>query len=330
MLFGRGGRSALNALLAVESLKKYYPIPGKILSSQRERVHAVDGVSFEIQKGETFSLVGESGCGKTTTGKAILRLIEPTSGKVRLGGVEITTLSGSALRRLRKEMQIIFQDPFSSLNPRMTVGQIIGEALSIHGLAGGGKRRDMAVQVLEMVGMESQHLRRYPHEFSGGQRQRIGIARALAVGPELIVADEPISSLDVSIQAQIINLLQDLQDKLGLTYLFISHDLNVVAHISIHVAVMYLGKIVEMGPARMLYDDPKHPYTVALLSSIPMPDPSVRRKQVILEGEVPSPIDPPSGCRFHPRCPSRKDECPKIEPPTREVQPGHYVTCWLF
>jgi oligopeptide transport system ATP-binding protein len=330
MLDGARRQPPLNVLLAVENLKKYYPIPGKTLSSQGERVHAVDGVSFEIQKGETFSLVGESGCGKTTTGKAILRLIEPTSGKVRLNGAEITALSGGALRRLRKEMQMIFQDPFSSLNPRMTVGRIIGEALSIHGLAQGGKIKDMVVKVLEMVGMESQHLRRYPHEFSGGQRQRIGIARALAVNPQLIIADEPISSLDVSIQAQIINLLQDLQEKLGLTYLFVSHDLNVVAHISTYVAVMYLGKIVEMAPAQALYEDPKHPYTVALLSSVPVPDPSVKRKQVILEGEVPSPIHPPSGCRFHPRCSLRKNDCPRIEPPAREVKPGHYVACLLF
>ncbi len=289
----------------------------------------MDGVSFEIQKGETFSLVGESGCGKTTTGKAILRLIEPTSGKVRLSGVEITTLGGNALRRLRKEMQIIFQDPFSSLNPRMTVGQIIGEALSIHGLARGRKIQEMAVHVLQMVGIASQHLRRDPHEFSGGQRQRIGIARALAVSPQLIVADEPISSLDVSIQAQIINLLADLQERLGLTYLFISHDLNVVAHISTHVAVMYLGKIVEMAPAEALYQDPKHPYTVALLSSIPVPDPSATRRQIILEGEVPSPVHPPSGCGFHPRCSARVQDCARMEPPAREAGPGHYVSCWL-
>lgn len=316
-------------LLKVERLTKYFPIPGKIFSLEKEQAYAVDGVSFEVRKGETFSLVGESGCGKTTTGKAILRLIEPTAGNVWMGGVNLMSLNREALRRIRKKMQIIFQDPYSSLNPRMTVERIIGEALSIHRLARGKEKKEKAVQVLEMVGMEAEHLRRYPHEFSGGQRQRIGIARALAVSPEMIIADEPISSLDVSIRAQIINLMEDLQKRLGLTYLFISHDLNVVAHISDDVAVMYLGKIIEMAPARILYQDPRHPYTLALLSSVPVPDPCLKREQIILQGEVPSPISPPFGCRFHPRCSFRKLDCSRIEPPLQEIKSGHYVACFL-
>ncbi len=328
MLADSGGGNILNEiLLRVEGLRKYFPIPGKIFSASKEYVRAVDGVSFEIRKGETFSLVGESGCGKTTAGKSIIRLIEPTSGNVWLRKVNLATLDEKGLRRMRKEMQIVFQDPFSSLNPRMTVDRIIGEALTIHHLADKRDREEKAVQVLDMVGLGADHLYRYPHEFSGGQRQRIGIARALAVNPELIVADEPISSLDVSIQAQIINLLEDLQKRLGLTYLFISHDLNVVAHISDHVAVMYLGKIVETAPAQILYQDPQHPYTQSLLSSVPVADPTLKRKEVILEGEVPSPINPPSGCHFHPRCPSRKGDCSQLEPPFREIKPGHYVAC---
>ena len=317
------------ALLRVENLKKYFPVPGKMFSSKREQAHAVDGVSFQVRKGETFSLVGESGCGKTTTGKAILRLVEPTAGDIWFEKINLMALNREALRRIRKRMQIIFQDPYSSLNPRMTVERIVGEALSIHGLAHGKERKEKTVQVLERVGLGAEHLPRYPHEFSGGQRQRIGIARALAVNPEMIIADEPISSLDVSIQAQIINLMEDLQEGLGLTYLFISHDLNVVAHMSDHVAVMYLGKIVEMAPARNLYQDPRHPYTLALLSSIPVPDPSLKGGQIILQGEVPSPINPPPGCRFHPRCPSRRVECSRMEPPLQETDPGHYVACFL-
>ncbi len=314
-------------LLKVENLRKYFPLPGKILSSRKEAVRAVDGVSFQIRKGETLSLVGESGCGKTTAGKTILRLIEPTAGNVWLRDVNLAALDEKALRRIRKEMQIVFQDPYSSLNPRMTVDRIIGEALSIHRLATNKNREEKAVQVLEMVGLGADHLYRYPHEFSGGQRQRIGIARALAVNPELIIADEPISSLDVSIQAQIINLLGDLQRRMELTYLFISHDLNVVAHISDHVAVMYVGKIVEMAQARDLYQDPRHPYTLALLSSVPVPDPSLKREEIILQGEVPSPINPPSGCRFHTRCQIRKADCSQFEPPLEEKAPGHFVAC---
>jgi oligopeptide/dipeptide ABC transporter ATP-binding protein len=329
MLAGPRRRDILSeVLLKVEGLKKHFPVSGKVFSAEKEHVRAVDGVSFEIRKGETLSLVGESGCGKTTAGKTILRLIEPTSGNVWLREVNLATLDEKGLRRMRKEMQIVFQDPYSSLNPRMTVDRIIGEALTIHRLAGKKDREEKAVQVLDMVGLGAEHLYRYPHEFSGGQRQRIGIARALAVNPELIVADEPISSLDVSIQAQIINLLEDLQKRLELTYLFISHDLNVVAHISDHVAVMYLGKIVEMAPAQVLYQDPQHPYTQALLSSVPVADPTLKRQEVILQGEVPSPINPPSGCHFHPRCSSRKEDCSMLEPPLREVNPGHSIACF--
>lgn len=315
-------------LLKVEELRKYFSIPGRIFSG-KSKVYAVDGVSFEVRKGETLGLVGESGCGKTTTGKAILRLIEPTAGNVWLRGINITTLNGKKLRGIRKRMQIIFQDTFSSLNPRMSIAQIIGEALTIHRLARGKEKEEKIVQLLEMVGLDSEVLYRYPHEFSGGQRQRIGIARALAVNPELIIADEPISSLDVSIQAQMINLFEDLQESLELTYLFISHDLNVVAHISDSVAVMYLGKIVEMAPARILYEEPSHPYTLALLSAVPVPDPSRRSQETILEGEVPSPINPPLGCRFQPRCRNRKSDCSKLDPPLQMITPGHYVACFL-
>ncbi len=317
-------------ILKVEGLKKYFPVTGKIFSWQREKeyVRAVDGVSFEIPKGETLSLVGESGCGKTTAGKTILRLTEPTSGNVWLRNVNLATLQAEELRRMRKEMQIVFQDTYSSLDPRMTVDRIIGEVLSIHGLGEKKDREEKTVEVLKLVGLGAEHLHRYPHEFSGGQRQRIGIARALAVNPDLIVADEPISSLDVSTQAQIINLLEDLQEKLMLTYLFISHDLNVVAHISDHVAVMYLGRIVEMAPAQQLYSDPRHPYTQALLSSVPVADPTLKRQEIILEGEVPSPINPPSGCHFHPRCSSRNVDCSNLEPSLREISPLHYVSCF--
>jgi oligopeptide transport system ATP-binding protein len=316
-------------LLKVERLTKYFPVQGKLFSSRKQLAYAVDGVSFEVRKGQTFGLVGESGCGTTTTGKAILRLIEPTTGNIWMTGVSLMSLNKEELRRIRKKMQIIFQDPYSSLNPRMTVERIIGEALSIHGLAWGKEKKEKVVHLLGMVGLEAKDLHRYPHEFSGGQRQRIGIARALAVSPEMIIADEPISSLDVSIRAQIINLMEDLQKRLGLTYLFISHDLNVVAHISDDVAVMYLGKIIEMAPARILYQDPRHPYTLALLSSVPVPDPSLKREQIILQGEVPSPINPPLGCRFHPRCSFRKLDCSRMEPPLREIKPGHYVACFL-
>src|SRR6185369_7730761 len=315
-------------LLRVKNLKKYFPIRGGLLSREVARVHAVDDVSFDILPGETLGLVGESGCGKSTTGRTILRLIEPTSGEVSFQGKDVTKLDKRSLRSLRKEMQIIFQDPYASLNPRMTVGSIIGEALVIHKLAKSRREREeRVVQLLETVGLSADHLRRYPHEFSGGQRQRIGIARALAVNPKLIVADEPVSALDVSIQAQILNLLQDLQERLGLTYLFVAHDLSVVEHISDRVAVMYLGKIVELADSIELYRRPLHPYTVSLLSAIPVPDPDRKRKRIVLTGDVPSPAHPPSGCRFHPRCFMARDICSREEPLLREVKPGHWSAC---
>ena len=319
---------AETALLQVKNLKKYFPIRGGLFSREVARVHAVDDVSFTIQKGETLGLVGESGCGKSTTGRCILRLIEPTSGEVTFEGQNVTALDKRSLRHLRRDMQIIFQDPYASLNPRMTVGSIIGEAIVIHKLAKTRKEREeRVVHLLETVGLSSDHLRRYPHEFSGGQRQRIGIARALAVSPKLIVADEPVSALDVSIQAQVINLLEDLQKQFNLTYLFIAHDLSVVEHISTRVAVMYLGKVVEIAQAKELYNNPKHPYTEALLSAVPIPDPSVKRKRILLEGDVPSPIKPPSGCRFHTRCPIRVPACSENEQVLKQISPGHWVAC---
>src|SRR6185437_4677978 len=317
-------------LLRVRNLKKYFPIRGGLFSREVARVHAVDDVSFTLMKGETLGLVGESGCGKSTTGRCILRLIEPTAGEVWFEDKNVTTLDKRSLRGLRKEMQIIFQDPYASLNPRMTVGSIIGEALVIHKLAKSRREREeRVVQLLETVGLSADHLRRYPHEFSGGQRQRIGIARALAVSPKLIVADEPVSALDVSIQAQIINLLEELQAQFGLTYLFIAHDLSVVRHISDRVAVMYLGKVMEITDRKSLYQDPQHPYTKALLSAVPIPDPAVEagREHVVLGGQVPSPLNPPSGCVFHPRCPIAVAECRTIVPELREIKPGHQAAC---
>jgi oligopeptide transport system ATP-binding protein len=321
--------SADEPLLRVKDLVKYYSVRGGILSREVDRVHAVDRVSFDIGRAETLGLVGESGCGKSTTGRCILRLVEPTAGEIWFEGRDVTHLRGEALRSLCRDMQIIFQDPFASLNPRMTVGAIIGEALIIHRLA--KSRADLTArvaQLLETVGLQADHMRRYPHEFSGGQRQRIGIARALAVEPKLIICDEPVSALDVSIQAQVINLLEDLQEKFDLTYLFIAHDLSVVEHISDRVAVMYLGRVVEIAAAHDLYASPRHPYTEALLSAVPIPDPTAKRKRIMLQGDVPSPIRPPSGCHFHTRCPIRRlPHCATEAPELKQNSDGHWVAC---
>jgi oligopeptide transport system ATP-binding protein len=315
----------LSALLEVRDLVKHFHIGRGI-------VRAVDGVSFSIEKGETLGLVGESGCGKTTTGRCILQLERPTSGSVRFEGLELTSLDQTELRAVRRKVQVIFQDPYSSLNPRMTVGQIIGEPLTVHRIVTGAAARASRVKdLLSRVGLSPQHARRYPHEMSGGQRQRVGIARALAMEPALIVCDEPVSALDVSIQAQIINLLEDLQAEFGLTYLFIAHDLAVVRHISDRVAVMYLGKIAEMADRKTIYDNPRHPYTRALLSAVPIPDPELemKRERIVLGGEVPSPLNPPPGCVFHPRCPIGIDRCRHEVPWLRDLTPGHAAACHL-
>ncbi len=316
-------------LLSVRDLKVHFPIRKGVLGRTVGQVRAVDGVSFDVRAGETLGVVGESGCGKTTTGRAVLRLIEPTSGEVRFGGHDVRALGAGPLRRLRREMQIIFQDPFSSLNPRMTVGAIVREGLTIHRLAEGAAADARVRELLDEVGLRQEYANRYPHEFSGGQRQRIGIARALGVEPRFIVCDEPVSALDVSVQAQVINLLADLQQRRGLSYLFIAHDLSVVEHIADRVAVMYLGRIVELADAADLYREPLMPYTQALLSAIPVPDPTRRRNRIVLAGEPPSPANPPSGCVFHPRChhPARDAACARIVPPLEEKAPGHWVAC---
>jgi oligopeptide transport system ATP-binding protein len=316
-------------LLSVRNLVKRFPVRGGILRRVVDQVHAVDGVGFDLAPGETLGLVGESGCGKSTTGRCILRLIEPTSGEVRFEGRDVRALGGNDLAAIRRDMQIIFQDPFASLNPRMTVGSIIGEALEIHRLAKTRREREAKVaELLETVGLRPDHMSRFPHEFSGGQRQRIGIARALAVSPKLIICDEPVSALDVSIQAQVINLLEDLQEKFGLSYLFIAHDLSVVEHISDRVAVMYLGRIVEIAASRDLYAEPLHPYTEALLSAVPIPDPTLKRERIRLQGDLPSPMNPPSGCHFHTRCPiAERGLCDVAVPEFREARPGHWVAC---
>jgi oligopeptide/dipeptide ABC transporter ATP-binding protein len=317
-------------LLNVENLKVHFPIRKGLFSKTVGYVYAVDEVSFDLSRGETIGLVGESGCGKTTTGLAILRLIEPTGGKVSFQGVDISQRDKSQLRSLKREMQIIFQDPYSSLNPRLTVNQIISDPMEIHGVYPGKERAERVAYLLEKVGLTPEHGRRYPHEFSGGQRQRIGIARALTLNPKLIIGDEPVSALDVSIQAQIINLLIDLQAEFELSYIIIAHDLAVVEHICDRIAVMYLGKIVEMARYNELYTDPKHPYTKALLSAIPLSDPKASKQRIVLKGDVPSPINPPSGCHFHPRCPYRMDACDKDEPPLKDIGTHHLVACYLY
>jgi oligopeptide/dipeptide ABC transporter ATP-binding protein len=321
-------KNSSTPLLRVEKLVKHFPVQKSLFSRDKAVVHAVDGLSFELRAGQTMALVGESGCGKSTAGRLVLRLLEPTSGKVWFEGQDLMTLKPAAMRARRRELQMIFQDPYSSLNPRMTVEQTLIEPLQLHGLAR-GRQKARAIELLDLVGLPAQYLQRYPHEFSGGQRQRIGIARALAVEPRLIVCDEPVSALDVSIQAQVVNLMQDLQKQLGLAYVFIAHDLAVVKHIASHVAVMYLGQMVEYADKKSLFDQPRHPYTQALLSAIPLPEPGLVRQRVLLQGDVPNPVSPPSGCRFHTRCPHAKARCIE-EVPALVATSGHSVACHFW
>ena len=325
-----GPADARPPLLEVRDLRVHFPVQHGLFSRVKSFVKAVDGVSFQLRAGETLGLVGESGCGKTTLGRAVVRLIEPTSGTIAFDATDVTKLRGSELRQKRRGFQMIFQDPYGSLNPRMTVEEIVGEALDIHGLfSEPDSRRGRVTELLEAVGLSAGHAQRYPHEFSGGQRQRIGIARALAVEPRWIVCDEPVSALDVSVQAQIVNLLQDLQRERGLSYLFVAHDLAVVEHISHRVMVMYLGRVVETAEAKVVVEAPLHPYTQALVSAVPVVDPESKRQRIMLPGDVPSPIDPPSGCPFHPRCPVAEARCQEQVPPLREIKPGHWVACHL-
>jgi oligopeptide/dipeptide ABC transporter ATP-binding protein len=316
-------------LMVVKNLKKYFPVKTGVIQHITGHVQAVDDVSFTIKNGETFGLVGESGCGKTTIGRTVLRLTEPTGGSVEYDGLELFALKGQALKTVRRDMQIIFQDPYASLDPRVQIGDSVMEGLNIHGVGDKHYRYQMAIDTLKKVGLEEYHARRYPHEFSGGQRQRIGIARALALKPRFIVCDEPVSALDVSIQSQVLNILKDLQRDLGLTYLFIAHNLGVVEHISDRVGVMYLGKMVELSKRDELFLNPMHPYTRALMSAIPIPDPTLKRERTILKGDVPSPLNPPSGCRFHPRCPIAEEQCSLNEPSFIEKSMDHWVACWL-
>lgn len=319
-------------ILEVKDLVKHFPMGGGFFGQNQKVVHAVNGINFKVKKGETLGIVGESGCGKSTAGRTIIRLYEPTSGQIIFEGQDVTKAEGNDLLNLRRQMQMIFQDPYASLNPRMTVGDIVGEGLDIHKLASGQARTDRIYELLEVIGLNPEHANRFPHEFSGGQRQRIGIARALSVNPRLIICDEPISALDVSIQAQIVNMLEELQEKLGLTYLFIAHDLSMVKHISHRIAVMYLGRIVELADSFELYKNPQHPYTQALLSAIPIPDPRVEatRKRIVVQGTVPSPIDPPSGCYFRTRCPYAKAVCAEQVPQLKELGNNHVAACHLL
>ncbi len=316
-------------LVVVKDLVKYFPVRAGVLQRVKAHVQAVDKVSFTVKEGETLGMVGESGCGKTTVGRSILRLIEPTSGSVFINGEDIMQMRSQSLKLARRNMQMIFQDPYASLNPRLPIGESVMEGLHIHNIGHPRERWEIAITVLKKVGLEDYHARRYPHEFSGGQRQRIGIARALALQPKFIVCDEPVSALDVSIQSQVLNILKDLQAEFGLTYLFIAHNMSVVEHISDRVAVMYLGKMVELTEREELFRNPLHPYTKALMSAIPIPDPELKRERIILKGDVPSPLNPPKGCRFHPRCPLAIDICSQEEPEFKELVPGHFVACWV-
>jgi oligopeptide/dipeptide ABC transporter ATP-binding protein len=323
-----GKKDGQRVMVEVKNLVKHYPVRGGMMQGVVAWVQAVDDVSFIVREGETLGLVGESGCGKTTVGRTMLRLVEPTRGSVNFNGVDILKLKGKELKNMRRNMQIIFQDPYASLDPRIPVGESIAEGLKIHNIGNNDSRFQVVLETLKKVGMEDYHARRYPHEFSGGQRQRIGIARALALRPKFIVADEPVSALDVSIQSQVLNILKDLQQEFGLTYIFIAHNLSVVEHISDRVAVMYLGKIVEVADRDELFRSPLQPYTQALMSAIPIPDPTFKRERIILQGDVPSPINPPKGCRFHPRCPVAIEVCSKMEPPLVEAGPDHLAACW--